>query len=516
MQAMKDIIYVLDFGSQYSHLITRRIRELGVFAELVAPDIDLNKLKNSKGIILSGGPQNLSDSGSLRVDKKVFDLGQWGIPILGICYGMQLTAFMLGGKVKAGKKKEYGATEIRISRHFLFSGLKANQMTWMSHGDQVVKMPKGFSKIASSQNCPISAMANNTKKIYGLQFHPEVVHTKNGTKILDNFLKICKAKRSWSMKDFISKSIKKIKKDIGQDKVICALSGGVDSSVAATMVHKAIGKNLTCIYVDTGLMRAHETDKLRVMFKNHLHINLKIIKAEKQFFAKLKNVTDPEKKRKIIGELFIRIFEKEARKLGKVKYLVQGTLYTDAVTSGVSIGGKHTASIKSHHNVGGLPKKMDFKLIEPLRELYKDEVRQIGRMLGLHKSVTERQPFPGPGLAVRIIGEVTKKRVETLRLADAIVCEEIENSGKELKKLQQYFAVLPDLKSVGVQGDARTYGHPIIVRALTSKELLTVDWAKLPYKLLEKISTRITNEVKGINRVVYDITSKPPGTVEWE
>ena len=356
-------------------------------------------------------------------------------------------------------------------------------------------------------------MANNSKKIYGLQFHPEVVHTPKGMKILDNFLKICKAKRTWSMKDFISKSISKIKKEIGRDKAICALSGGVDSAVAATMVHRAIGKNLTCIYVDTGLMRAGETEQLKKIFKNHLKMNLRIVYAEKEFLRKLEGVTDPEKKRKIIGELFIKIFEKEARKTGGVKWLVQGTLYTDAITSGVSIGGKHTALIKSHHNVGGLPKKMHLKLVEPLRELYKDEVRQIGKMLGLHKSITERQPFPGPGLAVRILGEITKDRVDTLRLADAIVCEEIENHSI---KIQQYFAVLPNIKSVGVQGDARTYGHPIIVRALTSKELLTVDWAHLPYSVLKKISTRITNEVKGINRVVYDITSKPPGTVEWE
>lgn len=315
------------------------------------------------------------------------------------------------------------------------------------------------------------------------------------------------------MQGFVAKSIAKIKKDAGRDKVICALSGGVDSSVAATMVHRAIGKNLTCIYVDTGLMRQGETERLKTVFKNHLHMNFKVIHAEKQFLKKLKNVTDPEQKRKTIGELFIRVFEQQARKLGKIKYLVQGTLYTDAVTSGVSIGGKHTASIKSHHNVGGLPEKMNLKLIEPLRELYKDEVRQIGRMLGLHKSITERQPFPGPGLGVRIIGEITKERADTLRLADAIVCEEVEKSGQ---KIEQYFAVLPDLKSVGVQGDARTYGHPIIIRALTSKELLTVDWARLPHELLAKISTRITNEVPGINRVVYDITSKPPATVEWE
>ena len=511
MAPMKDIIYVLDFGSQYSHLITRRIRELGVFAELVPPSISLAKLTNSKGIILSGGPQNLSDSDALRVDKKIYTLG---IPILGICYGMQLTAFELGGKVQTGKHREYGSTEVKIKKSAkILQGLKEKQIVWMSHGDQVTKMPKGFVATAGSKNCPIAGMENAKKKIYCIQFHPEVVHTKNGTKILDNFLKICKAKRTWSMRDFISKSISKIKKDVGKEKVICALSGGVDSSVAATMVHRAIGKNLTCIYVDTGLMRANETKKLKKIFANHLRMNLKIIYAEKEFLNRLKGVTDPEKKRKAVGGLFIKIFEREARKLKNVKCLVQGTLYTDAVTSGISIGGKHTAVIKSHHNVGGLPSKMNLKLVEPLRELYKDEVRQIGRMLRLHKSITERQPFPGPGLAVRILGEVTKDRLDTLRLADAIVCEEIEKSGE---KLQEYFAVLPNVRSVGVQGDARTYGHPIIVRALTSKELLTVDWAKLPYKLLEKISTRITNEVPGINRVVYDITSKPPGTVEWE
>ncbi len=510
MVVMKDTIYVLDFGSQYSHLITRRIRELGVYSELVSPNISLQKLKDARGIILSGGPQNLSDSHALRVDKKIYSLG---VPILGICYGMQLTAFELGGKVKAGKHREYGPTEIKISKHPLFAGLKVDQMTWMSHGDQVIKMPKDFTKIAVSSNCPISAMANNAKKIYGLQFHPEVVHTPNGIKILDNFLKICQVKRTWSMKDFVAKSIAKIKQDVDGGKVLCALSGGVDSAVVATMVHKAVGKNLTCIYVDTGLMRKGETEQLKKVFRNNLRMKFKVIQAEKQFLKKLKNVTDPEKKRKIIGELFIRIFEKEACQLGNIQYLVQGTLYTDAVTSGVSLGGRHTALIKSHHNVGGLPEKMNLKLIEPLRELYKDEVRQIGKMLGLPKKITERQPFPGPGLGVRIIGEITKAKADILRLADAIVCEEVEKSGI---KIQQYFAVLPNLRSVGVQGDARTYGHPIIIRALTSKELLTVDWARLPYELLAKISTRITNEVKGINRVVYDITSKPPATVEWE
>src|SRR3989344_4411609 len=361
------MIFVLDFGSQYSHLITRRIRELGVFAELVAPNISLDKLKNADGVILSGGPQNLSDSDALRVDKKIFEMN---IPLLGICYGMQLTAFELSGRIKAGKKREYGPTEIKISKSPLFQGLKTNQMTWMSHGDQVVKMPKGFVKIAGSNNCPISAMADNSKKIYGLQFHPEVVHTKNGKKIIDNFLKICKARRDWSMQNFIADSIKNVRKQIGKDKAVCGLSGGVDSAIAATMVHRAVGKNLTCLYVDTGLMRDGETEQLRKIFKSHMKMNLKIIDARKIFLEKLAGVTDPERKRKTIGETFIRIFEREAKKLGKIKYLVQGTLYTDVVSSGFSSGGKHTAVIKSHHNVGGLPEKFVFKLIEPLRDLY--------------------------------------------------------------------------------------------------------------------------------------------------
>ena len=525
------MIFVLDFGSQYSHLITRRIRELGVYAELVAPNFPLEKLKNADGIILSGGPQNLSDSNALRVDKKIYSLG---IPILGICYGMQLTAYELGGRVKAGKKREYGPTEIKITKADpLFRGLKPRQMTWMSHGDQVVKMPKGYVKIAESLNCPISAMANVAKKIYGLQFHPEVMHTTNGTKILENFLKITGAQKTWFMKDFVKHEIAKIKQQAGSDKVICALSGGVDSAVAAEIVRRAVGKNLTCIFVDTGLMREGEAKQIRKVFRNSPNpsypkrgtpplklrggreglLNLKVMKAQKEFLRKLKGVTDPEKKRKIIGELFIRIFEREARKIKNARWLVQGTLYTDAVTSGVSIGGKHTAVIKSHHNVGGLPKKMGLKLIEPLRELYKDEVRKIGKILGLPKSIVYRQPFPGPGLAVRIIGKITEERLDLLRRAESIVSEEIEKNGV---KIQQYFAVLPIIRSVGVQGDARTYGHPIIVRAITTPDLMTAHWAKLPYSLLEKISNRITNEIPGINRVVYDITSKPPATVEWE
>ncbi len=509
---IQDTIYVLDFGSQYSHLITRRIRELGVYAELVPVDFPFDKLKQAKGIVLSGGPQSLRNKTALRTSKAIFELG---IPVLGICYGLQLIAHDLGGQVRKAKKREYGAAQITVTKPGkLFKGLPRTQQTWMSHQDQVVKLPHGFTATASSPNCRYVAIADESRNIFGLQFHPEVMHTAYGRDMIRNFIRLTKAKRAWTMKGFVQKTTRHIQQQVGNDKVVCALSGGVDSSVAATLVHEAIGPQLHCIFVDTGLLRKNEVKQVVRTFRSYQKMNLIVIDAKDEFLRKLQRISDPEKKRKQIGNLFIRIFEREAKKIGGVKWLMQGTLYTDVITSGISVG-KSAAVIKSHHNVGGLPKKFGFKLIEPFRELYKDEVRKVGRLLGLPKEVTERQPFPGPGLAVRIIGQVTEDKLEIVRQADWIVREEIERVGLA-KKIQQYYAALPTIRSVGVQGDGRTYGFPIIVRAVTTRDFMTADWARIPHDVLARISNRITNEVVAVNRVVYDITSKPPGTVEWE
>lgn len=508
---MTDVLAVLDFGSQYSHLIVRRLRELGVYAELLAPDTPLEVLRAKKGIVLSGGPQNLSESNALRIDKAVFDLG---IPVLGICYGMQLMAYELGGTIERGEKREYGRASVAArSDSAILGTLQGPQQVWMSHGDQVTVLPEGFAQSASTDTCPNAGMEDKRRKLFALQFHPEVTHTEHGKEILESFVVLTGATRSWSMGEaWIERAVSDIQAKVGDKKALCALSGGVDSSVAAFLVHRAIGRQLTCMYIDTGLMREGETEEVTRTFSALPDLTFIAIDARAEFLQKLQGVTDPEQKRKSIGELFIRIFERESAKLGDIEYLVQGTLYTDAITSGVSVGGK-AAVIKSHHNVGGLPKDVRFSLVEPLRDLYKDEVRALGRALSVPESIVTRQPFPGPGLAVRIIGEVTAEKLAALRKADMIWREEVATLAV---RPEQYYAALPDIRSVGVQGDERTYGHPIILRAVTTTDFMTADWTQIPHEVLARASSRITNEVSGINRVVYDITSKPPATVEWE
>lgn len=509
------MIVVIDFGSQYNQLIARRVRENKVYCQIEPPDIgpDAVNALNPEGIILSGGPSSIYEKKSPRLNPDILHLG---IPVLGICYGMQYMVDALGGVVKKSNKREYGFAELTIQDHSgIFTGIDQRASCWMSHGDSITKLPDDFVITASTPNTPIAAMANPKKRMYGLQFHPEVEHTPKGKQILKSFLfDICGCKPDWTMKAFARESIEQIRDAVGDNKIILGLSGGVDSSVTAMLIHKAVGKRLTCIFVDNGLLRLNEAARLKKNLKEHLHINIRFVNASRLFLSALKGVTNPEKKRKIIGRIFMDVFEAEAKKIQGADFLAQGTLYPDIIESRSAFGGP-TSIIKSHHNVGGLPRKMKLKLVEPLKFLFKDEVRKLGQELGLPDDLVWRQPFPGPGLGVRIIGEITPKRLSILRKVDAILVEEIRSAGY-YKKLWQSFAVLLPIKSVGVMGDKRTYENIVALRAVTSKDAMTADWARLPHNLLARISNRIINEVNGVNRVAYDISSKPPGTIEWE
>ncbi|CAB5062347.1 unannotated protein [freshwater metagenome] len=510
-----DTVLVVDFGAQYAQLIARRVREAHVYSEIVPHRITAAevKKKNPRAIILSGGPKSVHVEGAPVLDPAIYDLG---IPIFGICYGHQLIAQQLGGEVSRGGRGEYGRALLTRTNDtsILLRDLPSEYSVWMSHFDFVARMPEGFVSSASTPDAPIAVMENAQRKVWAVQFHPEVVHSEYGQKILERFLiQLAGCTPNWTMDSIIDTQVAAIRAQVGNARAICGLSGGVDSSVAAALVHKAIGAQLTCVYVDTGLMRKGESEQVVEMFQRNMGIELIHVRAGEKFFDKLTGVVEPEAKRKAIGELFVRIFEENTGGVTDAEFLVQGTLYPDVIESGGSDG---TASvIKSHHNVGGLPEDMTLKLVEPLRTLFKDEVRKLGSELGLPDEMVWRQPFPGPGLGVRIIGEVTPERVATLQEADAIVREEVRLAGLE-REIWQAFAVLADIRSVGVMGDERTYGHPIIIRAVTSDDAMTADWARLPYDLLEKMSNRIINEVPGINRVVYDVTSKPPGTIEWE
>jgi GMP synthase (glutamine-hydrolysing) len=509
------MIVIIDFGSQFNQLIARRVRECRVYCQIEPPTVSAQQIRawSPEGIILSGGPSSIYEKNSPRVDAGIFDLG---IPVLGICYGMHFMVDTLGGKVKQAAKREYGFAALNAKQKTdLLAGLDRESVTWMSHGDSIDILPKGFSVTASTANTKVAAMANARKKLYGVQFHPEVEHTAKGRQMIRNFLfDICGCKASWTMKSFARDTIKEIRATVGDKKVILGLSGGVDSSVAALLIHRAIGKNLTCIFVDNGLLRKDEATQLKQKLKSRLHINIRFVKAASKFVRALSNVSDPERKRKIIGKVFMDVFEAEAKKMKGADFLAQGTLYPDIIESQSAFGGP-TSVIKSHHNVGGLPKKMKLKLVEPLKYLFKDEVRKLGKTLGLDDDLVWRQPFPGPGLAIRVIGTITKKRLDVLREVDAVLLEEIRAAGY-YRKVWQSFAVLLPIKSVGIMGDGRTYENIVAIRAVTSKDAMTADWAKLPHKLLGQISNRIINEVRGVNRVVYDISSKPPSTIEWE